>query len=114
LLLSYLATISDNDIFTEALNKKCLDAKPLDDKESYNIRRSLLINRLIDKNRELRENIEKIEQEIHFNQIIGQLREVTPVGSFISEPESPRWKRLARKLQAGIENNDPGKRKKQI
>jgi hypothetical protein len=113
LLLSYLATISDNDIFTKVLNKKCLDAKPLDDEESYNIRRSLL-DRLIDKNRELRENIEKIEQEIHFNQLIGQLREVTLVGSFISEPEFPRWKRLARKLQAGIENNDPGKRKKQI
>jgi hypothetical protein len=86
-------------------------AKPLKDKEAFTIRTEL-IQKLADKNQELQAQIEKIEQEIYFNnQIIGQLREITPPEP-LQGTDPTRWKRLARKLQAGIEQSDPSKRKR--
>ena len=88
-------------------------AKPLKEEEAFTIR-TKLIHKLADKNQELQAQIEKIEQEIHFNnQIIGQLREITPPEPF-QATEPTRWKRLARKLQAGFEQNDPSKRKRKV
>jgi len=92
-----------------------LDAEPLQDKEAFNIRRTP-INTLIDKNQDRQEQIYKLEQEIHLNnQIIGQLRENTPPGPFqANKLLSPKWKRHSQKLQAGIEQNDPSKKKTKL
>jgi hypothetical protein len=92
-----------------------LDAEPLQDKEAFNIRRTP-INTLIDKNQDRQEQIYKLEQEIQLNnQIIGQLWENTPPGPFqANKLLSPKRKRRSRKLQAGIEQNDPSKKKTKL
>jgi hypothetical protein len=86
----------------------------LKDEEAFTIRTEL-IQKLADKNQELQAQIEKIEQEIYFNnQINGQLREITPPES-LQGTDPTWWKKLARKLQAGIEQNDPSKcKRKQV
>jgi predicted nucleotidyltransferase component of viral defense system len=111
----YKSTISSPIKSEDSFHKTCLDAEPLQDKEAFNIRRKL-INTLIDKNQDLQEQIRKLEQEIHLNnQIIGQLRENTPPGPFQADKLlSPKWKRRSRKLQAGIEQNDPSKKKTKL
>jgi hypothetical protein len=89
-----------------------MSVEPLQDEEAFNIRTSL-IKELSSKNQELNDQIEKIEQELHFNnRVISQLREITPIGPFqASLIESSSWKKRARKLQAYIKTKDPCKKK---
>ncbi len=90
-----------------------MSIEPLQDEEAFNIR-TKLIQELGHKNQALNDQIEKLEQEIFFNnRIIGQLREITPLGPFkASELDSLSWKKRVRKLQAHLENTNPSKQKK--
>ena len=91
-----------------------MDDEPLTDEQALQIRRNI-IDKLAKKNTSLREQIDKLEAEIHLNQqIITQLRETTPLLSQSPELDPLRWKRIARKLQAGIERQDPSQKKRKI
>ena len=91
-----------------------MEVAPLTDEEAIRIRTNL-IETLTAKNSTLREQRDKIDAKIHLNrQIISQLREITPCPfqSQASDINSPRWKRLTRTLQAGVESQDPSKKSK--
>ena len=88
------------------------EQEPLTDTDAFRTRNTI-IDRLIEKNTSLREQIQRIEEEIHLNrQIISHLREITPFPFQASTIDSPKWKRLSRKLQADIETQDPNKKRK--
>jgi fructose-1-phosphate kinase PfkB-like protein len=88
------------------------EQEPLTDADTFRIRTNI-IDKLIEKNTTLREQTHKIEEEIHLNrQIISQLREITSFPFQAPAIDSPKWKRLSRKLQAGVESQDPSKMRK--